>query len=116
MWQTNEVWRSVQGPFLGCRVCLQTAYDLRRSRSLDKTKRRHTVDGCQAVEVNGYGYLWRGAPALEVGDQVMLPENPVSRVKEGPGSWQGTVTALGTTYEGSMSMILRRVSQAGGTS
>jgi len=83
---------------------------------LDKTKRQHTVNGCQAVEVNGYGYLWRGTPALEVGDQVMLPENPVSRIKEGPGSWQGTVTALGTTYEGSLSMILRRVSQAASNS
>lgn len=75
---------------------------------LDQATRRYTVEGCQAVTVGGYSYLWAGQPQLEVGDQVLLPENYVSSLKNGPGPYVGTVTELGTTYTGSLSRILRR--------
>lgn len=75
---------------------------------LDQATRRYTVDGHQAVTVGRYSYLWTGQPPLEVGDQVLLPENYVSSLKQGPGPYVGTVTELGTTYTGSLSRILRR--------
>ena len=79
-------------------------------KQLDQAKRRHTVDGHQAVEVDGYGYLWTGADPLRVGERVWLPENYVSKLKHGSGPFVGVVTALGTTYEGSLSRVLRRES------
>lgn len=80
-------------------------------QQLDQATRRHTVDGHQAVTVDGYGYLWTGEPHLKIGDQVLLPENYVSRLKLGPGPHTGTVTELGTTYTGTLSRILRRASK-----
>jgi hypothetical protein len=77
-------------------------------QKLDKAARRYTVDGHQAVTVDGYGYLWQGQPELKVGELVMLPENYISRLKNGPGPFAGTVTHLGTTYIGDLSRILRR--------
>lgn len=76
---------------------------------LDQAIRRFRVDGLQAVTVGGYAYLWGGQPDLEVGDRVLLPENYVSRLKHGPGPVEGTVTELGTTYDGTLSRILRRI-------
>ncbi|WP_243741115.1 hypothetical protein [Streptomyces sp. 8K308] len=65
--------------------------------------------GDQIVEVNGYAYRWTGQPPLCVGDQVLLPENYVSRFKHGPGPFTGTVTGLGSTYQGELASILRRL-------
>jgi hypothetical protein len=75
---------------------------------LDRVTRRHTVDGQQAVEVDGYAYLWTGAEPLQVGERVLLPENHVSNLKHGPGPFVGAVTALGITYDGPLSTVIRR--------
>ncbi|MFJ8000834.1 hypothetical protein ACIQ7D_27510 [Streptomyces sp. NPDC096310] len=76
---------------------------------LDSTRRVHEVNGCQLVEVGGYGYRWRGSDPLEVGDRVLLPENYVSRLKNGPGPTVGLGNKLGTTtYQGSLSDIVGR--------
>ncbi|GAA2114983.1 hypothetical protein [Streptomyces synnematoformans] len=75
---------------------------------LDAKTRRYEVDGDQIVTVDGYGYRWRGADPLEVGDRVLLPENHVSALRHGPGPFPGTVTALGTTYSGALSTITSR--------
>ncbi|MFC5752595.1 hypothetical protein [Actinomadura rugatobispora] len=77
-------------------------------QKLDDATRVHEVDGGQAVEVDGYAYLWRGAEPLEVGDHVLLPENYVSRVKNGPGPTRGVVTRLGITYRGELATIIGR--------
>ncbi|MGV9788273.1 hypothetical protein [Streptomyces sp. NPDC003435] len=75
---------------------------------LDAKNRRFTVDGDQAVTVDGYGYRWKGPHTLEVGDRVLLPENYVSALRHGPGPFPGTVTELGTTYTGTLSTIISR--------
>ncbi|MFF5127663.1 hypothetical protein ACFY41_12170 [Streptomyces syringium] len=77
-------------------------------QKLDETTRIYEVDGHQAVDVGGYAYLWRGSAPLEVGDRVLLPENYVSRMKNGPGPTVGVVSKLGTTYRGHMSFIVGR--------
>lgn len=76
---------------------------------LDNATRIHEVDGDQIVEVGGYAYRWRGDEPLQVGDRVLLPENYVSRMKEGRGPFQGVVTGLGTTYRGNLSTIISRI-------
>jgi hypothetical protein len=78
---------------------------------LDQATRRFRVDGLQAVTVGSYAYLWSGQPDLTVGDRVLLPENYVSRLKHGPGPVEGAVTGLGTTYDGALDRILRRISE-----
>lgn len=75
---------------------------------LDAQNRRFEVDGGQAVTVGGYGYRWCGPGTLEVGDRVLLPENYVSALHHGPGSFPGTVTELGTTYTGTLRRIISR--------
>jgi len=81
----------------------------RLKTKLDEATRRFRVDGLQAVTVGGYAYVWNGQPDLEVGDRVLLPENYVSRLKDGPGPVEGIVTELGSTYDGTHSRILRRI-------
>lgn len=76
---------------------------------LDNTKRVYEIDGHQVVDVGGYAYRWRGSEPLGVGDRVLLPENYVSRMKNGPGPTVGVVSKLGTTYRGSLSDISSRV-------
>ncbi|MFE0794361.1 hypothetical protein [Streptomyces mutabilis] len=80
---------------------------------LDDSRRVYEIDGHQVVDVGGYAYRWRGSTPLEVGDRVLLPENYVSRMKNGPGPTLGVVSKLGTTYCGPLSDIVRRVSAAG---
>lgn len=75
---------------------------------LDAKNRRFEIDDAQAVTVDGYGYRWSGPGTLEVGDRVLLPENHVSRLRHGPGPFPGTVTELGTTYNGTLSRIISR--------
>ncbi len=75
----------------------------------DEQLRIYEVDGSQAVEVGRYSYRWDGEPQLVVGEKVLLPENWLSVVKDGKGPQVGTVTALGTRYQGQLSRILRRV-------
>ncbi len=75
---------------------------------LDEAKRYYELGGDQVVEVDGYAYRWRGEPALEVGDRVLLPENWLSRMKSGSGSFQGTVTKLGATFRGDLARIVGR--------
>ena len=75
---------------------------------LDGARRVYEVDGYQVVQVGKYSYRWRGGDPLEVGDRVLLPENWVSKLKDGPGSTVGVVTKLGTTYRGSLSDIVGR--------
>ncbi|MEV8419410.1 hypothetical protein [Streptomyces niveus] len=81
---------------------------------LDSAQRVYEVDGCQTVEVGGYGYCWRGDAPLEVGDRVLLPENYVSRLKNGPGPTVGVVNKLGTTYRGPLSDVVGRAPATGG--
>jgi hypothetical protein len=66
------------------------------------------VDGDQVVSVGRYAYRWQGQPALVVGDRVLLPENWLSRKKDGPGNWVGVVTELGTTYSGDLAYVVDR--------
>ncbi|MEU9608690.1 hypothetical protein [Streptomyces sp. NPDC048057] len=80
---------------------------------LDSTRRVYEANGCQVVEVGGYGYRWRGRDPLEVGDRVLLPENYVSRLRNGPGPTVGVVNKLGTTYQGSLSDIVGRAPATG---
>jgi hypothetical protein len=39
---------------------------------------------------------------------VLLPENWISRMKDGPGQYEDVVTQLGTTYRGELSFIVGR--------
>jgi len=57
----------------------------------------------------GLTYHWDGEPALEVGDRVLLEENWVSRARQGPGHWTGTVAQLGSDYQGQTRPVLGRV-------
>ncbi len=66
------------------------------------------VDGEQVVSVGRYAYRWRGSPPLTVGDRVLLPENWLSRKKDGPGPWTGVITELGTTYTGMLAHVVDR--------
>lgn len=68
------------------------------------------IDGAQVVEVGRYAYRWSGDEPLTVGDKVMLPQNWVSEMTDGPGPFSGTVTRLGSTYTGALSSIIRKVS------
>jgi len=72
------------------------------------TQRVYEIGGDQVVEVGKYAYRWRGNPPLEVGERVLLPENWLSRVKDGAGTYQGVVTRLGATYRGELSFIVGR--------
>ncbi len=80
---------------------------------LDGAKRVYEIDGHQVVDVGGYAYRWRGSTPLEVGDRVLLPENYVSRMKNGPGPTLGVVSKLGTTYRGPLADIVRRAPATG---
>ncbi|WP_236241790.1 hypothetical protein [Streptomyces sp. CC228A] len=80
---------------------------------LDDAKRVYEVDGHQVVDVGGYAYRWCGSKPLEVGDRVLLPENYVSRMKNGPGPTLGVVRKLGTTYQGPLSDIVGRAPATG---
>ncbi|MYX05967.1 hypothetical protein GTW98_03955 [Streptomyces sp. SID8375] len=80
---------------------------------LDSARRVYEVDGCQVVQVGKYSYRWCGCDPLEVGDRVLLPENWVSKLKDGPGSTVGVVTKLGTTYRGALSDIVGRAPATG---
>ena len=66
------------------------------------------VDGDQVISVGKYAYRWRGGQPLAVGDRVLLPENWLSRKKDGPGHWVGVITELGTTYTGSLAYVVDR--------
>jgi len=48
-----------------------------------------------------------------VGERVLLPENWLSRVKDGAGTYQGVVTRLGATYRGELSFIVGRAPAEG---
>ncbi|QHC16580.1 hypothetical protein GR131_14555 [Streptomyces sp. GF20] len=82
---------------------------------LDAERRVYEVDGFQVVQVGKYTYRWRGSDLLRVGDRVLLPENWLSKVKEGPGHTVGVVTRLGTTYRGSLTDILGRAPATDGS-
>lgn len=79
---------------------------------LDGAQRVYEVAGHQVVDVGRYAYRWCGSEPLEVGDRVLLPENYVSRLHNGPGPTVGVVSKLGTTYRGPLSDILSRASTA----
>lgn len=66
------------------------------------------MDGDQVVSVGSYAYRWRGGRPLAVGDRVLLPENWLSRKKDGPGDWVGVITELGTTYAGTLAHVVDR--------
>ncbi|MFB7374182.1 hypothetical protein ACFC0D_30535 [Streptomyces sp. NPDC056222] len=80
---------------------------------LDTQNRRFEIDGHQCVTVGRYAYVWTGPGRLKVGDRVLLPENYVSALRQGPGPQPGTVTALGSTYTGTHSKILSRLPASG---
>lgn len=68
-----------------------------------------TDDEEQIVVVDsGYSYRWGGEP-LKIGDRVMLPANWLSEIKNGPGPFPGTVTAIGSSYQGELSAIVRKI-------
>lgn len=75
-----------------------------------KNFRTVTAAGEQLVVVDGrLTYRWAGEP-LKVGDRVLLPGNWLSGVKYGRGPFPGTVTALGSSYQGELSSVLRKIS------
>jgi hypothetical protein len=76
---------------------------------LDEADRYYEYDGDQVVEVGKYAYRWSGSPPLSVGDRVLLPENWLSQLKDGPGPQEGSVTKLGATYRGRLASIVRRL-------
>jgi hypothetical protein len=76
---------------------------------LDRGTRIHEIGGDQVVTVGRYAYRWSGETPLEIGDRVLLPENYVSRVRHGPGPVEAIVTGLGTTYQGPLAFVLRRL-------
>lgn len=75
---------------------------------LDEATRVYEIGGDQLVEVGRYAYRWAGQPKLEVGERVLLPQNWVSKMTDGPGPTLGTVTRLGSTYQGEHARIVRR--------
>ncbi|PZG26028.1 hypothetical protein C1I98_34190 [Spongiactinospora gelatinilytica] len=75
---------------------------------LDEATRVYEIDGDQLVEVGRYANRWAGLPKLEVGDHVLLPQNWVSVMTDGPGATRGTVTRLGSTYRGEHARIVSR--------
>ncbi|MER6512072.1 MULTISPECIES: hypothetical protein [unclassified Nonomuraea] len=75
---------------------------------LDDAQRYYEINGDQVVEVGKYAYRWRGQPPLTVGERVLLPENWVSQMTEGRGTFVGEVTRLGATYRGHLSTIVSR--------
>ncbi|MEU6711524.1 hypothetical protein ABZ897_08570 [Nonomuraea sp. NPDC046802] len=77
-------------------------------QQLDDAQRYYEINGDQVVEVGKYAYRWRGQPALKVGERVLLPENWVSQMTEGRGTFVGEVTRLGATYRGHLSAIVGR--------
>jgi hypothetical protein len=78
---------------------------------LDEASRLFEIDGDQIVQVGKLTYRWRGPEPLAVGDRVLLPENWLSRMKDGPGPYEGVVTELGSSYRGELSFIVRRLGQ-----
>lgn len=81
-----------------------------------KNFRTVTAAGEQLVVVDGrLTYRWAGEP-LKVGDRVLLPGNWLSEVKYGRGPFPGTVTALGSSYQGELSSVLRKISDDYGAS
>jgi hypothetical protein len=69
-----------------------------------------TTAGEQVVVVDGrLTYRWAGE-ALKVGDRVLLPGNWLSEMKYGRGPFSGTVTGLGSSYQGELSPVLRKIS------
>ncbi len=61
------------------------------------------------VRVGKYAYLWEGAEPLVPGDLVLLPENWLSRTIHGSGPFKGTVTAIGSDYDGLISRVIAKV-------
>jgi hypothetical protein len=83
----------------------------RLRQQIDAENRRLVIGSDQIVEVNGSAYYWSGdEPPLAVGDRVLLPANWFSEIKYGTGPFEGTVTALGSTYSGHLSAVIRRAS------
>lgn len=77
-------------------------------RQIDEASRYYEVDGDQVVEIDGhYAYRWSGIPRLEVGERVLLPPSWLSEVR-GTGVFDGVVTGFGSTYDGSLSRVIRR--------
>jgi hypothetical protein len=79
----------------------------------EKNFRIVTSSGDQVVDVDGYAYRW-GGEALKVGDRVLLPANWLSEVKHGKGPFPGTVTAIGSSYDGELSAIIRKIGDGDG--
>ncbi|MEU8890417.1 hypothetical protein [Streptomyces sp. NPDC048442] len=77
-------------------------------KQLDDAQRVYEVAGDQVVDVGGYAYRWCGSEPLKIGDRVLLPENYLSRLRNGPGPMLGVVRKLGTTYRGPLADIVRR--------
>lgn len=74
----------------------------------DARDRRFTEGQDQLVEVDGYAYRWHGQPPLEVDEYVMIPCSYVDELQGRVGPKRGRVTALGTTYRGSLSPVYGR--------
>lgn len=88
--------------------------DRRRAEAeREKNFKTTTSRGEQIVQVDRYAYRWGGEP-LKVGDRVLLPANWLSEVKHGKGPFPGTVTAIGSSYDGDMSAIIRKISSVEG--
>jgi hypothetical protein len=86
---------------------------LERAEAVERANfRTATESGEQIVVVDGrLTYRWAGEP-LKVGDRVLLPENWLSVVKHGRGPFPGTITAIGSSYKGELSAVIRKTADA----
>lgn len=80
-------------------------------RVTDPKFKTHLLNGDQIVVVKGYCYAWKASKEpLQIGEDVIVPSGGVrAMISSLPSTYTGTVTALGSSYIGSMSYIIDRV-------
>lgn len=102
----NEAWNAAyQAGIRSGRSMLLSEQDQQRRQERSDANRRYADSGKQIVEVDHrYAYTWDGAEPLAVGDQVVLPSNWLIKHES-----DGRVTGLGTTYDGALSAIARKI-------
>lgn len=80
-------------------------------RMSDPNFQTHLPNGDQIVVVEGYSYAWKASKEpLQVGEDVVVPSGGVrAMISSLPRTYTGTVTALGSSYIGNLTYVLKRV-------